>query len=145
MCGQWYRRAVRGMLPAMVLVLSLPAWCAAEGRGNIGAAPSAEYGNGPYVAYAFDRNYTAYGVGRGATREAAQERAQRNCTGPSCQGGEKGVFKPGCLAIMKTAGGPYLDFWDVTLFGAGRALNKCRRTTGSPCGLEVFICSNQAE
>jgi hypothetical protein len=81
------RTALMALLATVFLLSSATAALGGDPE-NIGTAPSAKYGNGPQVAYAFNKDYTVYGVGRSATSQAAEQLAQRNCTGPDCAGGE---------------------------------------------------------
>ncbi len=135
------QKVLMGLL-TMVVALSTPAVLFGGEPIDIGTAPSEKYGNGQQVVYMFNSDYTAYGVGRGGTKGAAEERAKANCVGSGCGAGERGAFMPGCIAIMKTGDGAYWKHWEMGRFPIEKAHKKCLAKTGSPCQLEVYICSN---
>ena len=112
------------------------------GGDTTGADLSAKYGDGPHVAYAFNNDYTAYGLGRGASKEEAAQRAKDNCTGTGCGNGESGVYMPGCFAIFRLPDGKYQVISEMSKLSEEDALKIGKSKFGEDCKLEIVLCSN---
>jgi hypothetical protein len=117
-----------------------------SGTGTSGettaAEMSAKYGDGPHVAYAFNNNYTAYGLGRGASQEEAAQRAKENCSGAGCGENESGVYMPGCIAMFRLPDGTYKKLSRMSKLTEEKALKIGKSKFGEGCQLEIVLCSN---
>jgi hypothetical protein len=103
---------------------------------------SAKYGDGPHVAYAFNNNYTAYGLGRGASQEEAAQRAKDNCSGAGCGDNESGVYMPGCIAMFRLPDGTVKKLSRMSKLTEEKALKIGKSKFGEGCQLEIVLCSN---
>ena len=126
----------------MGLTILLLTALAAAAAAEEGAKPSEDYGQGTYVAYVFNDDYTAYGIARGEARDETKQRAVESCGRPDCVEGESAVISPGCIMVARGDNGKYFGAWDFNPLSEEKILKKCQDKLGAPCRVEVSLCSN---
>ncbi len=108
-----------------------------------GADKSKVVGDGPFVGFAFNPDYTVYGLGRGQTHDEAKARAVESCGDAGCKKGEQGSAMPGCVSIAKSKDGHFASSLD---FGSKppdkHALKECEKEFGGPCTIVDGACAN---
>lgn len=115
--------------------------CLAQEQDNATAGPEI-VGQGPFVAYAMDERYTAYGLGRGNDMDEAKANAVLSLGLDPSQVGERGAAMPACVAVAQHADGVIagLDISDLEGTQQG-VLRKCEEQFGSPCTVVTGFCS----